>query len=214
MGGQRQPEGGRAKRGAVPAAPRREEPEPGGRQAGLGLQERPVWSPRTRGGGMGIPSRTARPGQLPDAAGTGPAARPPPRAALRSGSEQATYRAARRKWLEFLPRRRARASRRAGRGGRSRDRAQALRGAGEGCAGSQPGAPAGTSPLGALFYSLPASRIPADFPVQPPGSLTCFWLTSFGVRHLWSSPATLLIRRQALSLWDGAHHAQHLRAPA
>lgn len=33
-----------------------------GRQAGPGLLERPVWSPGTRGGGPGIPSRTVRPG--------------------------------------------------------------------------------------------------------------------------------------------------------
>lgn len=166
---------GSGERGAVRSAAAQGGAGARGRQAGPGLLERPVWSPGTRGGGPGIPSRTVRPGSCQTWLGLARAAWPPPRAALRSGSKQATYRAAQRKWLEFLPRRLARASGRAGRGGRPRDRAQALRGAGQGCRVSEPRAPAGPSPLGALspIHCQPLG-FNAGSPAQPADRLTCF----------------------------------------
>lgn len=193
--------------------PRGEEPSPGAPHR-PGLLERPVWWPGTRDGWPGIPSRGARAGQLPDTAGDWPAPPGPHlRAALRSGSEQATYRAAQRKWLEFLPRRLARAWGGAGRTPEGACAGAARRWPGGGPppspgTGSGGGGSPGSAPgaLGGAWARLP-QRGPR--PAQPPAPSTCLWLgCAGGGGHVGRGTSPLLIRNRASSLWGGWQHTQ------
>lgn len=176
---------------------------------------------RDRGGWPGTLSGTAGPGQLPDAAGDWPAP-PGPNlpGALRSGSEQATYRAAQRKWLEFLPRRLARAW--GGRGGAGR----APEGACAGAAGRRQGAarlpapaPAGAPPPGAFPELVKGHGLaPPETPRASPASC----LLDLSVAQVvWVGPvgsdtAPLLIGHLAPSLWaqQSTQLAQDAWAPA
>lgn len=157
-------------------------------------------------GRPGIPSRAVRPRQLPGAAGDWPAP-PGPHlpAALWSGSEQATYRASQRKWLEFLPRRLAQASGRAGRGGTGGPCAGAA-GSWRGPSGSQPPAPAAGARLPLPEHVKGHRLAPGETAWPSPASspLTWLWLIWGAVLHPW------LMRLQTLSLWDGAQHTSRV----
>lgn len=209
--GPRKPEGGRAGRGLVPPAAARGGVGAPGRQAGPGAAGKAGLVTRDEGRGedgeLGIPGRTARPGQLPDAAGTGLRRRAPTwgRAAVgqragcipRGAEEMAGIPPA-------APRsgfglRGGRGVGGGGMGGRARGtwgRAQALRGAVEGCPGSPPRAPAGAlfpgsaPPAAASIWDPP--RTPWPCPASWPPNLALAQV--LWVHHLRSRPAFPLVR--------------------
>lgn len=204
--GQRRPEGGRAERGAVPAAAARGGAGAPGRQAGPWLLERPVWSPGTRGGGPGIPSRAAKPGQLPDAAGDWPAP-PGPHLGPRCGRAASRLHTAPRRGNGWNSSRGASLGLGGGEGARGTCAGAAGRGAGCGC--SQPRASAGDP--------LPGST--QDPPQTPPAS-PASWPPNLALAPARFRPppeeryAFLLIRHRAFSRRVGAEHPQHAWAPA